>query len=134
MEAVVRYIKDEYTTDASLVEVGVGRRDETARRLAGEGYDVTATDVRDVGGTVGDGVRFVRDDVRHPDGTVYENAGLVYALRPPYEIQAAVAEVARSVGADLLLAPLADEGVSVEAHLVNRDGRAFFVRRSGGDG
>lgn len=128
VESVVGHVVDEYPRGARIVEVGVGRRDETARRLAGEGYDVTVTDVRDVTDSISDGIRFVRDDVRRPDETVYEDAELIYALRPPYEIHAEVAEVACHVGADLLLVPLADEGVSVDAELVNRDGRAFFVR------
>jgi uncharacterized UPF0146 family protein len=128
VEAVVRYVEEEYPTGARLVEVGVGRSDGTARALADAGYDVTATDIRDVSDSVADTVRFVRDDVREPESEVYEGAVVVYSLRPPYEIHAAVADVARRVGADLLLAPLADEGVSVEARLVNRRGRGFFVR------
>lgn len=127
VDSVVGYVVEEYPAGASIVEVGVGRRDEAARRLVEEGYDLTATDLRDVRDEVADAVGFVRDDVRQPEASVYEGAELVYALRPPYEIHGAVADVARSVGADLLLAPLPDEGVAVEAELVNRGGRAFFV-------
>jgi uncharacterized UPF0146 family protein len=130
VEAVVGYITDEYARGADLVEVGVGRRDAAARALAAVGYGVTVTDVRELSGSVGDQLRFVRDDVREPDRSVYEGAELVYSLRPPYEIHAAIAETARRAGADALLAPLGDEGVAVEAELVNRGGRAFFVRRS----
>jgi uncharacterized UPF0146 family protein len=127
VETVARYIEDVYPRGARLVEVGVGERDETARRLADAGYDVTASDVRDVGDSVG--VDFVRDNVREPDAGVYEGTALVYSLRPPYEIHADIEEVARTVGADLLLAPLGDEGVSFDAQLVSRGGRGFFVNR-----
>jgi uncharacterized UPF0146 family protein len=126
------YVCEHYPEGADVVEVGIGRRDETARCLAEEGFDVTATDVRDLG--TQDAVEFVCDDVTSPDLSVYDGASLVYSVRPPYEIHAKIDAVARSVGADTLLAPLADEGTPLESddnfELVNRDGHAFFVRRS----
>jgi len=129
VDAVADYITERYTEGARIVEVGVGRRADVARRLAREGYDVTTTDVRDVHDAVGDHINFVRDDVREPDASVYSDAVLVYSLRPPYEIHAALADVAREAEADLLVAPLADEGVGFDAELVNYEGRAFFVKR-----
>lgn len=126
VESVVEYVRDEYERGARLVEVGVGRRDETARELDGAGYGVTATDVRDVSDSVD--VEFVRDDVTSPDVSVYEDAELVYSVRPPYEIHAALREVAERADADLLVAPLADEPPSFDAELVSRYGRGLFVR------
>ena len=128
-DALVEYMRENYVDGTRIVEVGVGRRDSTACALADAGFEVTATDLRDV--ETGKGVDFARDDVTSPDTSVYEGASLVYSLRPPYEIHADIDSVARSVGADTLLVPLADEGTSLERdfELVNRDGRAFFVRR-----
>jgi len=105
VEEVAEYVREEYAEGASLVEVGIGARDETARTLAAAGFDVTATDDRDV--ETRSTVEFVRDDVASPDMSVYEDASLVYSLRPPYEIHADIDGVARAVGADTLLAPLA---------------------------
>jgi hypothetical protein len=131
-DALVEYVRENYAEGARIVEVGVGRRDDTARALADAGFEVAATDVRDV--ETGEGVEFVRDDVTSPDTSVYEDASLIYSLRPPYEIHSDIDSIARSVGADTLLVPLADEGTPLERdgdfELVNRDGRAFFVRRS----
>jgi len=122
-------VVENYTEGARLVEVGVGRRDAAARALAEVGFDVTVTDMQDVG--TREDVDFVRDDVTSPDISVYEGASLVCSLRPPYEIHGDIDRVARSVGADTLIAPLADEGVSLDGfELVNRDGYAFFLRRS----
>jgi len=128
-DALVEYVRKNYVEGARLVEVGIGERDGTARALADAGFEVTATDIHDV--ETGEGVEFVRDDVTSPDTSVYEGASLVYSLRPPYEIHADIDSVARSVGADTLLVPLADEGAPLgrDFELVNRDGRAFFVRR-----
>ncbi len=129
--AIVGFVRDEYEEGARIIEVGVGARDGTARALAEAGFDVTATDRRGI--DVHPSVEFVRDDVRSPDLNVYEGASLIYSLRPPYEIHADIDDVARAVGADTLLMPLADEGVSVDGfELVNRRGRALFLRRSDG--
>lgn len=122
----------EYAESEKVVEVGVGRRDETARALSEAGFEVVATDTRGVEDDVCEGVEFVHDDVASPDTRVYEGASLVYSLRPPYEIHAEVDGVARSVGADTLLYPLADEATPLrrELELVNHGGSAFFLRRS----
>ena len=129
-DVLVEYVRENYVDGARIVEVGVGRRDSTARALADAGFEVTATDVRDVG--TGECVEFVRDDVTSPDTSVYEGVSLIYSLRPPYEIHTDIDSVALSVGADTLLVPLADEGTPLKRdfELVNRDGRAFFVRQS----
>ncbi|MDZ7687278.1 MAG: UPF0146 family protein [Halobacteriales archaeon] len=126
--AVVGYVSDTYDEGVRLVEVGVGRCDKTARALSEAGFVVTATDVSNV--DTGESVGFVRDDVTSPDISIYEDASLVYSLRPPYEIHADIDAVARSVGADTLLVPLADEGAPPESgfELVNREGHSFFVR------
>ncbi len=133
MEEVAEFVKGEYTEGEKIIEVGVGRQDETARALVDAGFEVVATDVRDLEGDVG-GVEFVRDDVTSPETAVYEGASLVYSVRPPYEIHAAIDSVAHSVGADTLLVPLADESPSLEEdsdfELVNHGGKAFFVRQS----
>lgn len=109
------------------MEVGIGKRDETACGIADAGFEVTATDVREI--DTGGGVSFVRDDVTSPDVSVYEGASLVYSVRPPYEIHGNIDGVARSVGADTLLVPLADEGTPLDLELLNRGGHAFFLRR-----
>ena len=128
-EALVGFVRGGYTEGARLVEVGVGRRDGTARRLAEAGFDVTAIDVRDV--ETHESIEFTHDDVASPDVSVYEGAALVYSVRPPYEIHEDIDRVARSVGADTLLAPLADEGTPLSGfELVNHEGHAFLVRRS----
>jgi uncharacterized UPF0146 family protein len=132
VEEVAEFVKEEYAKGEKVVEVGVGRQDGTARALREAGFEVTATDARDVEDDVR-GVGFVRDDVSSPQKAVYEGASLVYSLRPPYEIHADLDGVAREVGADTLILPLAGEGTPLESdrdfELVNHGGRGFFVRR-----
>lgn len=133
MEEVAEFVKNEYEEGEKVVEVGVGRQDGTARALNEAGFELTATDARDVKDGVR-GVEFVRDDISSPKMAVYEGASLVYSLRPPYEIHAGLDSVARSVGADTLIVPLADEGTPLERdrdfELVNHGGRGFLLRRS----
>jgi uncharacterized UPF0146 family protein len=129
VEPVAGYIADEYPTGAHIVEVGVGRHDTVARQLASEGYDVTATDIRDISEAVSERVEFVRDDVRSPDAAVYEGASLVYSLRAPYELHSDLVEVTRRFGADLIVSTVAGERPNFDARLINRKGEAFFLRR-----
>lgn len=87
-----------------LVEVGIGLNTDLAAALDRRGVAVTATDriPRAVPGTV----TFVRDDVRDPDRTVYEDAEAIYAQRLPPELQRPVWELARELGIPLYFTTL----------------------------
>ncbi|MDS0476706.1 UPF0146 family protein [Natrinema sp. 1APR25-10V2] len=94
-----------------VVEVGIGRRTETARALADRGVSVTATDVHER--AVPDGVTFVRDDVVDPDPTVYAGADAVYARNLPPELHRPALEAARDAGADFLFTTLGGDQPAV---------------------
>nr|WP_193570752.1 UPF0146 family protein [Halorubellus sp. JP-L1] len=96
-----------------LVEVGVGCRHAVAAALADRGRTVTATDVRPR--SVPEGVAFVVDDVTTPDHSVYADADVVYALNCPPELQRALVDVARSVGADAAFTTLGADPAVVPA-------------------
>lgn len=94
-----------------VLEVGIGDRTAVAARLAGRGVDVLAVDVRAV--ETPDGVAFERADVTGIDPARYRGVGAVYALRLPPELQRAVADLARAVGADLAFTTLGGDPVTV---------------------
>jgi len=94
-----------------VVEVGIGRRTETARALADRGVSVTATDVHER--AVPDGVTFVRDDVVDPDPAVYAGADAVYARNLPPELHRPALEAARNADADFLFTTLGGDQPAV---------------------
>ncbi len=94
-----------------VVEVGVGDRLAVARRLAERGLSVRVVDLRPV--ETPDGVVFRRDDVTDPDRSVYADADALYALRLPPDLHRPVADLARSVGADLVFTTLGGDPATV---------------------
>src|SRR5437879_12969019 len=48
-------------------------------------------------------------DVFSPSLHVYQGASLIYSLNPPIEIVPALEKLAKEIGADLLVKPMADE-------------------------
>ena len=102
-EDLAEYILKNYRN--KVVEVGVGSRPEVALILKDK-LDIVVTDTNEQEYA---GVRFCRDDIFAPDMGIYKNATLIYSIRPPIDIQAALAGVAKEVGADLLMRPFGNE-------------------------
>ena len=108
----------------TAVEVGIGHRTGVARDLAAAGIDVTATDV--VERAVPAGVSFVVDDVTDPDPAVYRGADLVYALRCPPDLHAAVRAAARTADAAACFTTLGGDQPAVPARTETVGGSGLF--------
>jgi uncharacterized UPF0146 family protein len=100
---LAEYILKNYSK--KVVEVGVGSRPEVAVLLK-DMIEVIVTDViqREYAG-----IRFFRDDIFEPDIGIYKNASLIYSIRPPIDLQEAMAKISKEVGADLLIRPFGNE-------------------------
>lgn len=109
------------------VEVGIGSRTDVAGALAATGTRVTATDVRDFGREIPDGVRFVRDDVTDPERSVYLGAGVLYALNLPPELQRPAARLAGDVGAAFEFTTLGGDPAVVPVRSETLPGETLFV-------
>lgn len=124
-QSIARYIRENYK--GKIVEVGIGGHPEVAL-LLNEDFDVTVTDSRDL---QLEGVRFIKDDIFNPDIEVYKDASLIYSIRPPPDMQGAIASVAEKVGANLLIRPFSVEQPAVGERftcvLVNYEGAAFYA-------
>ncbi len=125
-EDIADYISQNYRN--KVVEVGVGSLPQVALALK-DRMDVVVTDVHEQEYA---GVRFFRDDIFNPDIGIYKNASLIYSIRPPIDLQDAMAEVAKEVGADLLIRPFANERADLGRffncfRLVNYRKARFYV-------
>ncbi len=132
--AIARYIAENYPSATKIVEVGVGKVPDVAIELQRllPACEVVVTDVAEPPELSGR-VKFVRDNITEPNLSVYEGATLVYAVRPPPELQPYLLEVVREVGADLLIKPLAGESMSLRGgKLINYRGVAFYAFRGKG--
>jgi uncharacterized UPF0146 family protein len=126
---IAEYILNNYRN--KVVEVGVGNLPHVALLLKDK-LDVVVTDVHEQKYA---GVRFCRDDIFKPDMGIYRNATLIYAIRPPIDLQDAMASIAREVGADLIIRPFGNEKADLikyfkEYSLVNYKKARFYLYRS----
>ena len=128
LKLVAQYIAENYPA-AKIVEVGVGHVPDVAvelKRLSSS-CKVIVTDVQEQVG-LPESITFVRDDVTKPDLRVYRGAALIYAVRPPPELQPYMLKLARRVGAKLLVKPLAGESLALKGgRLTNYCGVSFYV-------
>jgi hypothetical protein len=120
---IADYISRNYS--GKVVEVGVGRRWDTAKELAEKGFEVIVVDVIDI---LPEGLRYIRDDITNPDSRVYQNASLIYSIRPPVELYPYIIEIARKVRADCIIRPLSNEFPD-GGELVNYIGERFYLWR-----
>lgn len=121
MDPVAEFLASRYEPGERLVEVGVGGRTETAEELREEGFSVVVTDKRRLD-------HAVRDDVFEPDVELYRGASAIYMVRPGEEMQGAALELAREVGCDLVVRPLAGEVLgSGGPDLRNVEGTPLYV-------
>src|SRR2546425_13269691 len=110
---LVEYVREKYSRASKIVELGVGSRIDVAERIKKHllmaEVLVTVKDEAWVRRTVTGQVRAVADDVMFPQMPIYQNASLVYSIHPPFEIVAAMVDLAGRIGADLLVVPRSDE-------------------------
>ncbi len=111
-----------------VIEVGVGSMPQVALELK-DTMEVIVTDINEQDYA---GVRFCRDDIFAPDMSIFSNATLIYSIRPPIDIQEAMARTAKKAGSDLLIRPFGNEKadldrISSSCRLVNYKKARFYV-------
>ncbi|MCZ7401871.1 MAG: UPF0146 family protein [Candidatus Methanoperedens sp.] len=125
-EDIAEYIISHYKN--KVVEVGVGNLPQVALQLKDK-LDVIVTDVNEQKYA---GVRFCIDDIFNPDMGIYRNASLIYSIRPPIDMQDAIAKIAKEVGSDLIIRPFGNEKADLrkyfkEYSLVNYKKTRFYL-------
>ncbi len=127
-EDIADYILKNY--DNKVVEVGVGSMPHVALALK-DRLDVIVTDINEQEYS---GVRFCKDNIFAPDIGIYMNATLVYSIRPPIDMQEAIAKTAKRVGADMIIRPFGNEKADLDricrsCILVNYRKARFYIYR-----
>jgi uncharacterized UPF0146 family protein len=125
MQGLIEYLSRRYQR---LAEIGVGNYTRVARALEDRGLRVLAVDLRPAAGDY----PVVVDDVMEPRLALYREVQGIYAVRPPPELVAPLKRLARLLGVDLIIKPLAAE--PVDGRLVNVAGSFFYIFPFGEDG
>jgi uncharacterized UPF0146 family protein len=119
------FIAENYS--GQVVEVGAGYFADVALSLAAMGQEVVVTDKEE---RLLSGLRVQKDDIFSPRLELYRAAKLLYAIRPPLEMQLAMGLLAAKIGADVLVRPMMDEVADLPGftrRLVNRGEARFYL-------
>ena len=125
MMRLAHYISQNYA--GKVVEVGIGNFWSVASYLANSGFEVIATDVKQL--SPPEDVKFYIDDITRPRLEIYRNATLIYSIRPPPELFKHIVDVSASIGSDCIIKPIHNEfpGRDERCRLVNHKGLSFYV-------
>jgi len=118
------FIINNYGHAPKIVEVGVGGFLEVSLRLREllKG-DVVMTDIKPSHQGV------IQDNICLSDLKIYEGASLIYSIRPPEELHPCLVEVARKIGADLIIKPLSTDCINSKGKfkLMNYKKAVFYL-------
>lgn len=113
--AIAQYISQNYSFSSKIIEVCAGNYLQIAFEIK-KNLPETKVVVMDI---TSDFIDFVEknapglipivDDISKPNKNSYRGASLIYAIRPPVELQPMIARLAEEVGADLIFRTLSDE-------------------------
>jgi hypothetical protein len=70
----------------------------------------------------------ILDDIRQPDLKIYEDAGLIYSIRPPEELHPYLENLSDSLGVDLIIKPLSTDFINTwkKMDLINYKKAVFY--------
>ena len=127
---VADWIFENYPSADKIVEIGVGESFRVLDALSEKlpKCDLIATDIREV--SPPSGVKFIRDDITHPNFDVYREADLLFSIRNPPELYPYLKKVASRTDADLLVKPVSSEERPPWGELVNYSGLSFFLLKN----
>ncbi|MFX0097098.1 MAG: UPF0146 family protein [Candidatus Hodarchaeota archaeon] len=113
--AIAQYIIQNYPYSSKIIEVCAGNYLQIAFEIK-KSLPRTKVIVTDI---TPDFIDFVEenapsltaivDNIMEPNKELYRGASLIYAIRPPVELQPLIAQLAEEVGADLIFRTLSDE-------------------------
>ena len=103
-EEIGEYIIKNNELPLNIVEIGIGRYYDISDYLS-QKEDVTVKKI-DINPSRED---IIQDDISQPNMRIYENSDIIYSIRPPYEIQAYLINLAEKLNCELIIKPLTGE-------------------------
>lgn len=121
------YIINNYKDSTKIVEVGIGKVTEPNNILKDKlpNTQVIGVDIYPCNDNI------IQDDITSPRDEIYEDADLIYSIRPPEELQRSIVRLALKYDCDCIIKPLSTEEIVVELQsrlrLVNYKRSVFYV-------
>ncbi|WP_455645107.1 UPF0146 family protein [Methanosphaera sp.] len=121
------YIIQNYANSDKIVEVGVGKILEPSTLLKQKlpKTTINLVDINPSDKTI------IKDDITKPTSEIYENADLIYSIRPPEELQVDIFKLSEKFNCDILIKPLFTEEINYKFQnkikLVNYKKMALYL-------
>lgn len=118
------YIINKCLPKDKVVEVGVGKFYLVSNYLLKHTkMDIILTDIK----PSHEGI--IADDITHPQMHLYENARVIYSIRPPGELHSALMDISKKTGAILIIKTLGNEPITTpeKMQLINYQKAVFHV-------
>ncbi|OED30750.1 hypothetical protein NL43_01930 [Methanosphaera sp. WGK6] len=121
------YIIQNYGHSNKIIEVGVGKILEPSTILKQKLPQTTIklVDINPYNETI------IQDDITKPTSKIYENADLIYSIRPPEELQPDIFKLSEKFNCDILIKPLFTEEINYKYQnkikLVNYKKMALYI-------
>ncbi|MDR1722097.1 MAG: hypothetical protein LBR24_03495 [Methanobrevibacter sp.] len=98
-----------------IVEIGVGKFFKVGEYIekmsSDEDIELLLLDIAPANDKV------IFEDVENPNWDLYDEVGLVYSIRPPYEIQPFIDEISLKTNSKLIIKPLFNEDLNTKRNL-----------------
>ena len=108
-----------------IVEIGVGKFQAISKSLSeNENIELIMTDINPANEEI------IKDDVFNPNMSIYENADIIFSIRPPAELQEAIMKIRDKVNAILIIKPLFNEDLNMKTQkmkLKNYNRASFYI-------
>lgn len=108
-----------------IVEIAVGKFDGVYQYLKrNENIEIIKTDILPNDDEV------IKDDITNPNLELYENANIIYSIRPPSELQPHIERLSQKVDGTFIIKPLCNEDLNISSHKVklkNYKKASFYI-------
>ncbi|WP_295591161.1 UPF0146 family protein [uncultured Methanobrevibacter sp.] len=120
-------LKEAESNPVKMAEVGVGKFGKVAEALSkNDNITLIKTDINP------DNDDIIRDDIKNPNLSLYEDVDIIYSIRPPSELQPHLVNLAEKIGSQLIIKPLTNEDLNtgrVKMKLKNYKKASFYILR-----
>ena len=123
------YIINNYQDSKKIIEVGVGKITEPSDIIKKHlpNTTINLVDIYPCNSDV------IKDAITNPTDKIYEDADLIYSIRPPEELQPDILKLSDKYNSDVIIKPLFTEEINFNFQqrlkLVNYKRMAFYIMK-----
>ncbi len=126
-EEIGEYIIKNNNLPLNIIEIGIGKYYDISDYLSNKKeINIKKIDINPSREDI------IKDDISQPNMELYENADVIYSIRPPYEIQPYLIDLAEKLNCELIIKPLTGETLNsscFKMKLINYKKISFYTTK-----